>query len=268
MKSVILLGQLTLISSVFFLIGEKPLLAFSFSSGISSSELNSIALQNSILNTQYALSLMDALDVPLGAISDISYTGSFNDSGWNYQGSGTISGQTINLSYYSTSTDGLTYNFVGNSFVGSNAKQFSDSGTIQFDPSGASYTFNSIGVDPWEVSVGVGINFGGDKPTTWNVTGGGSYNDNSGRYGGTGGYNSNGDYNFSGSAEITRKNTSIGVLAAASGNTNKDTGKVTVSVTAKSVPEPLTMLGAATAVGFGTAFKRRLAKVTKESKNS
>jgi hypothetical protein len=34
------------------------------------------------------------------------------------------------------------------------------------------------------------------------------------------------------------------------------------------VPEPLTMLGAATAVGFGTAFKRRLAKVTKESKNS
>ena len=34
------------------------------------------------------------------------------------------------------------------------------------------------------------------------------------------------------------------------------------------VPEPLTMLGAATAVGFGTAFKRRLAKVTKENKNS
>ena len=42
----------------------------------------------------------------------------------------------------------------------------------------------------------------------------------------------------------------------------------TLSVTAESVPEPLTMLGAATAVGFGTAFKRRLAKATKENKNS
>jgi hypothetical protein len=34
------------------------------------------------------------------------------------------------------------------------------------------------------------------------------------------------------------------------------------------VPEPLTILGAATAVGFGASFKRRLAKVTKENKNS
>jgi len=35
-----------------------------------------------------------------------------------------------------------------------------------------------------------------------------------------------------------------------------------------SVPEPITILGAATAISFGTAFKRRLAKVTKENKNS
>lgn len=39
-------------------------------------------------------------------------------------------------------------------------------------------------------------------------------------------------------------------------------------LTPKAVPEPLTMLGAATAVGFGTAFKRRLVKATKENKNS
>jgi hypothetical protein len=39
-------------------------------------------------------------------------------------------------------------------------------------------------------------------------------------------------------------------------------------LTPKAVPEPLTMLGAATAVGFGASFKRRLAKVTKENKNS
>jgi len=34
------------------------------------------------------------------------------------------------------------------------------------------------------------------------------------------------------------------------------------------VPEPLTMLGSAAAVGFVAAFNRRLAKVTKEKKNS
>lgn len=40
------------------------------------------------------------------------------------------------------------------------------------------------------------------------------------------------------------------------------------STETESVPEPLTILGATTAIGFGTAFKRRLAKVTKENKNS
>ncbi len=34
------------------------------------------------------------------------------------------------------------------------------------------------------------------------------------------------------------------------------------------VPEPLTILGSLTALGFGTAFKRRLATVTKQNKNS
>ncbi len=38
--------------------------------------------------------------------------------------------------------------------------------------------------------------------------------------------------------------------------------------TITSIPEPLTMLGSAAAVGFVAAFKRRLAKVTKEDKNS
>lgn len=48
-------------------------------------------------------------------------------------------------------------------------------------------------------------------------------------------------------------------------------GSVSLGVDADEVvgvPEPLTMLGSAAAVGFMAAFNRRLAKVTKEKKNS
>ena len=47
-----------------------------------------------------------------------------------------------------------------------------------------------------------------------------------------------------------------------------DPGDPLIYAEVTAVPEPLTILGAATAVGFGASFKRRLAKVTKENKNS
>ncbi len=37
-----------------------------------------------------------------------------------------------------------------------------------------------------------------------------------------------------------------------------------INVTSSAVPEPLTILGAATAISFGTAFKRKLAKNSKK----
>ena len=40
------------------------------------------------------------------------------------------------------------------------------------------------------------------------------------------------------------------------------------AVAVESVPEPLTILGAITATGFGVAFKRKLAKSTKDQKDA
>ncbi|WYM01103.1 MAG: PEP-CTERM sorting domain-containing protein [Gloeotrichia echinulata CP02] len=202
-------------------------------------------------------------------------SGFLNSSSFSLNPQGTIKDTDYTANYLGTfdsNSDLVNWTMTGN--YGQRA--WSSSGTAKFQNNNEEIIWNSNGsINPdWEVKGGLKISLGGNQPLKYDFSLGGGITDKVGNRGGKydllGSISKDSENGFStgikGKYEETNKGTSKQIQVES--KTNKNGTTITVQAKASSVPEPLTILGSITALGFGIGFKCKQAKAALTKKIS
>lgn len=253
--------------------------ALSLSSGIVLISSNALAVtltsaqKNQIVSTQALSQDLFFLQGLRGSDTKFSVeqVGTINDSGYTLDVQGNLGDLDFTANYvglFNPETDTASWTMTGN--LGD--EDWNTEGSAIFQNNNETIVWDSSGsINPeWGVSVEFSIKFGGGQEPTWSGSINGMIFDD---------INDNGSYDFEGSIGLDSENgvesklkgsveeTSGGVKKKLETEvkTNKEGTELKVRAEAKDVPEPLTIFGSATALGFGALLKRESSKKKNKS---